>query len=308
MPRPVDDDGRMTVEKVGSLLMTAALTLTGCGAVSDAADHSSVTTGPTTGTTSGTSGTTSTTTGTTGRPATVRPFPGAGVFDYQIGGAYPPAAGVRIVDRDRTDAPAPGRYNVCYVNAYQAQPEDLRWWESKHPNLLLRDARGRLIIDRDWNEALLDIATPARRTAVATVVEGWIAGCARSGYDAIEPDNLDSYTRSQGRLTAENAVSFAALLAGFAHRHGMSIGQKNAADLAPQLRRSGDDFAVAEECQQYDECGAYTSVYGTKVIEIEYTATSFAQACAVRRGRVSLLLRDRDVVARGSAGYVSRTC
>jgi hypothetical protein len=32
-----------------------------------------------------------------------------GQFDYQIGGAYPAAAGIAIVDRDRLAAPAPGQ-------------------------------------------------------------------------------------------------------------------------------------------------------------------------------------------------------
>ncbi|NYJ74844.1 endo alpha-1,4 polygalactosaminidase [Allobranchiibius huperziae] len=285
----------MARRRTGALLVAAALALTGCGsAASDAL---------------GTKGTAAPTSGTpTRNSAAAKAFPAAGVFDYQIGGSYPPASGVRIVDRDRTSAPAPGRYNVCYVNAYQAQPGDLAWWQHTHPNLLLRDASGRLIIDRDWNEALLDIATPAKRLAIAAVVGGWFAGCAHSGYDAVEPDNLDSYTRSQGHLTQADAVAFAALLAGIAHRDTLLIGQKNAAELATRLRGSGYDFAVAEECQEYDECDAYTSAYGTKVIEIEYSADQFAQACAARRGRVSLLLRDRDVVAKGQSGYVSRIC
>ena len=274
-----------------------ALILSGCGMAPTATDQL------TTSTTAPAAGSAAV------RPATsAKAFPATGVFDYQIGGDYPPASRVRIVDRDRTSAPATGRYNICYVNAYQAQPGDLAWWQRTHPSLLLRDARGAVIIDRDWNEALLDISTPAKRDAVAVVVGGWFAGCARSGYDAIEPDNLDSYTRSEDRLTAADAVAFATLLAGVAHRHHLLIGQKNASELAARLRRAGYDFAVAEECQEYDECGAYTSAYGTKVIEIEYTADRFEQACKVRRGRVSLILRDRDVVAQGQPGYVSRTC
>lgn len=283
--------------RIGGLLVAAGLLLSGCGAGSTTADHPSRSA---TATAAGSS---------VVRAATsAKAFPAAGVFDYQIGGAYSPVAGVRIVDRDRTVGPAPGRYNVCYINAYQAQPGDLAWWQRTHPSLLLRDARGRLVIDRDWNEVLLDISTAAKRAQVATVVGGWFAGCARSGYDAVEPDNLDSYTRSQGGLTQADAVAFAGLLAGAAHRNTLLIGQKNASELATRLRGSGYDFAVAEECQEYDECGAYTSAYGKNVIEIEYTASRFAQACTARRGRVSLLLRDRDVVPKGQAGYVSRTC
>src|SRR6187399_2709907 len=49
-------------------------------------------------------------------------------FDYQLGGSYTPPAGVRIVTRDREDSPAPGLYNICYVNGFQTQPQDNAEW------------------------------------------------------------------------------------------------------------------------------------------------------------------------------------
>ena len=71
-------------------------------------------------------------------------FPAGAPFDYQIGGAFAPAAGVRVVSRDRSDQPDRDRYSICYVNAYQAQPQELDWWRAHHPDLLLRDNAGRL--------------------------------------------------------------------------------------------------------------------------------------------------------------------
>jgi hypothetical protein len=86
------------------------------------------------------------------------------VFDYQIGGSYPPATAVGVVDRDRTAVPVSGRYTICYVNAFQTQPADNPWWQSQHDGLLLRDPSGRYVQDPDWpGERLLDISTPARR-------------------------------------------------------------------------------------------------------------------------------------------------
>ncbi|WP_372493196.1 endo alpha-1,4 polygalactosaminidase [Prauserella halophila] len=38
----------------------------------------------------------------------------------------------------------------------------------------------------------------------------------------------------------------------------------------PHERRGGVDFAVAEECAAYNECTAYTEVYGDAVIDIEH--------------------------------------
>ena len=54
-----------------------------------------------------------------------------GQADYQLGGAYTPDATVTIVTRDRTASPATGKYNICYLNAFQTQAEDETWWKSE---------------------------------------------------------------------------------------------------------------------------------------------------------------------------------
>ena len=232
-------------------------------------------------------------------------------FDYQIGGAYEPAADVGIVSRDRTEAPARGAYNVCYVNAFQTQPDAAGWWRREHPELILRK-QGRPVVDGFWKETLLDTSTAAKRRSLARIVGGWIDGCARDGFDAVEPDNYDTWTRSKGTLTRADNVAFARLLVRRAHRAGLAIAQKNAAELAGQGREIGFDFAIAEECQRYDECDAYTGEYGDLVIEIEYPDSggraNFERACAERGARISIQYRDRDVVPRGRGGYVSERC
>lgn len=236
--------------------------------------------------------------------------PTGGVADYQLGGAYEPAASVKIVTRDRTDPADPARYSICYVNAFQTQPGSLSWWKKHHPKVLLRDSRGRLVSDPGWpDEVLFDIRTKAKRVELARVIDGWFTGCARKGYEAVEPDNLDSWTRSRTLLTKNQAAGFGGALVTRAHAKGLAIAQKNTADLAS--KRLGFDFAVAEECEVYRECGEYTKVYGTRLIEIEYTdngRTAFSRACKARAGRASISLRDRDVVPRGAKGYVFRHC
>jgi hypothetical protein len=238
--------------------------------------------------------------------------PANGRFDYQIGGAYRPSTSVRIVDRDRLDRPARGRYNVCYVNAFQTQPADIRWWKAKHGDLLLRKANGRYVVDGEWDEILLDTSTAAKRARLASIVGGWINRCASRGYDAVEPDNLDSYSRSSKRLTRKDNVLFAKALARRAHAAGLAIAQKNDPSIAPKGRRIGFDFAIAEECQVYDECGAFTSAYGRRVYELEYVdnggAANFARACKARGAKISIVYRDRDVVPRGARGYVYKAC
>lgn len=238
-------------------------------------------------------------------------LPAGARFDYQIGGAYPPASDVRIVERDRSQRPVPGRFNVCYVNAYQAQSEQTGWWRRQHHDLLLRDRGGREVVDREWDEVLLDIRTAAKRAALLRIVGAWIDDCARRGFQAVEPDNLDSYTRSAGLLTSSHAIAYAALLSARAHRDHLAVAQKNAAELAGKRTSAGFDFAIAEECEVYRECGAYTERYGRAVLEIEYTdngRAAFTRACRVRGADISVILRDRDVVPRGAPGYVNRYC
>ncbi|WP_329241496.1 endo alpha-1,4 polygalactosaminidase [Actinoallomurus sp. NBC_01490] len=242
------------------------------------------------------------------RPVRVTPPPASAAFDYQIGGPYPPAPGVRVVSRDRSAAPLAGHYNVCYVNAFQAQPDELAWWRRAHPDLLLRKADGAPVIDQDWNEALLDVSTPDRRAAAAAIVGAWIDGCARRGFQAVEPDNLDSYERSGGRLTPGDNVAFAALLARRAHADGLAIGQKNTAGLLSRRQSIGFDFAVAEECGRYDECDRYASAYPGRVFDIEYRERDLKAACRDRDGRLSVVLRDRDVSPPGDPSHRFATC
>ncbi|EGX57762.1 hypothetical protein SZN_21156 [Streptomyces zinciresistens K42] len=242
------------------------------------------------------------------RPAKVRlPEPGA-AFDYQIGGPYKPPAGVRALARDRSAEPVPGLYNICYVNAFQAQPETEDWWRARYPDLLLRDGKGKLVVDRNWDEVLLDISTPAKRERLAGVVGTWIDGCAKDGFQAVEADNLDSDERSGGRLTADDNAAFAKLIAARAHAAGLAIGQKNAAALTGRRGEIGFDFAISEECGQYDECGVYADAYDGRVFDIEYRRDGLDAACAGWGRRISVVLRDLDVVPAGESGYRRRTC
>ena len=228
-------------------------------------------------------------------------------LDYQLGGAYPPPAGVGIVSRDRNDPPADGLYNICYVNGFQAQPDEEAFWLEEHPDLVLRDAGGDPVIDPDWDEMLLDVGTPRKREALAAIVGGWIAQCGADGYDAIEIDNLDSYSRSQGLLEEADAVAFMGLLSTAAHEAGLAIAQKNSTELVVQRRAMGTDFVVAEECNAYSECDDYIAEYGEAVLMIEYSTDDFETGCAGYPGW-SIVLRDVELTTPSAGSYVYDGC
>ncbi len=243
--------------------------------------------------------------------AAVRLPPVGAIFDYQLGGGYRPPAGVSVVARDATEAPAAGTYGICYVNGFQTQPDRSSWWLEHYPNLVLH-VDGEPFVDEGWpDEYLLDTSTAANRAAIARVLTPTIRSCATAGYSAVEFDNLDSFTRSDGELTANGAMDMAARLIAVAHANGLAAAQKNAAELTARGHSAGFDFAVAEECHRWDECSEYTDVYGAHVLDIEYNDDlrgSWASVCADSDTPDSTILRDRDLVPAGEHGYVYKHC
>jgi len=228
-------------------------------------------------------------------------------WDYQIGKAYKPRDGVTVVSRDREAKPFAKGYTMCYVNAYQTQPGEVRWWKNHHRNLLLKKD-GKFVVDGFWGEILLDISTKAKRTKLAKIVGRWITGCANHGFQAIEPDNLDSWTRSKGQLTRAQAFNFANLLISAAHKENLAIGQKNAAGATRLGARKGFDFAVAEECGRWRECKAYMDAYGKQVYVIEYRLQDFKYSCRHWGDKLSIILRNLMVTGPGSKNYVYKSC
>lgn len=239
-----------------------------------------------------------------GRVLTLPPVDGR--LDYQLGGDYPPPEGITIVARDRRALPA-GRYDVCYVNGFQIQPDEVDFWTENHPELMLRDGSGELVIDPDWNEILVDTRTPEKRAAVAAIVGDWIRGCAAMGYDAVEIDNLDTYSRSGGLVREDDNVATMRAFADVAHAEGLAIGQKNSAELVPRRDELGTDFAVVEECNRYEECDVFTTGYGDAVLIIEYRRQDFDTGCRDYPG-LPIVLRDLDLVTPGDPGYVFDDC
>jgi hypothetical protein len=252
-------------------------------------------------------------------------------FDYQIGGAYQPPSGVTVVSRDRGDDPAPGLYNICYVNGFQGQPgaanvEGTSAWfkaTSARAALLLKRNNGQYFEDPEWpGEIMFDIRTDAKRQSLANIVGGWIARCAADGFDAVEIDNLDTFTRSfvsgsggATYISEDHAKAYARLLTAAAHANGLAVAQKNTLELEldadgeltrPNMGRElGFDFGIVEECgantdADYPECRLYKQVWGGAMFVIEYTRAGYDTACGVLRGTASVIRRDVSVTPGGT--------
>jgi Glycoside-hydrolase family GH114 len=243
-----------------------------------------------------------------------------GRFDYQIGGDYPLPSGVEIVSRDWFQgSAAAGAYSICYVNAFQTQsdddtvdrPDERSNWPS---NLVLTE----LGDDPDWGgEYLVDLTTRARRSRAANWVQPMIQTCADKGFAAVEYDNLDSWTRFDGTpaegevpFGKAQAIAYAELLTDRAHALGLAVAQKNTLDLdrGESRGRIGFDFAIAESCGRFSECGGYRAVFGNRVIAIEYSRRDFERTCKSVGRSITVVLRDRNVSRPGSGSYRYAAC
>jgi hypothetical protein len=157
---------------------------------------------------------------------------------------------------------AAGRMAICYVSA--GSWENWRADAGQFPAAVLGNKNG-------WpGEKWLDV----RQTGVLLpIMEARVQKCRQAGFDGVEWDNVDGYSNRTGfPLTYADQLNYDASLANLAHKYGLTVALKNdveqLVDLAPYF-----DYAVNEQCQQYNECGGYTTYFinaGKTVFQVEY--------------------------------------
>jgi hypothetical protein len=157
---------------------------------------------------------------------------------------------------------AKGRRVVCYIDAGS--------WESWRPDAARYPAQVKGKKMDGWpGERWLDIR---RIDLIGPIIEDRVAMCAAKGFDGVEFDNVDGYSNKTGfALKKRDQLAFDRWLADTAHAHGLAVGLKNTPSLAPQLEPSFD-FAIVEQCVQYDECDAFSPFVNADkpVLDIEY--------------------------------------
>jgi hypothetical protein len=150
---------------------------------------------------------------------------------------------------------------ICYLSAGT--------WEKWRPDAG-KFPRKVIGISNGWKgEQWLDI----RQTAILLpIMQARVDMCKDKGFDAIEFDNVDAYRNKTGfPIKNTDQFYFNALLANMAHRAGLAVGLKNDTDQIQQLLPFFD-FAINEECFQYDECDELIPfIYANKaVLNVEY--------------------------------------
>jgi hypothetical protein len=137
---------------------------------------------------------------------------------------------------------------VCYMDA--GTYEDSRPDSSNFPASLKGNAVS------GWpGEYWLDVRPSGPNYAtLQSIMLARFQVCKNKGFDAVEPDNIDSYQNAPGfSTTAQDQLSYNEWIAQTVHSLGMAVFQKNDLDQIPTLV-SYFDGILDEECNKYSEC------------------------------------------------------
>jgi hypothetical protein len=172
---------------------------------------------------------------------------------------------IDMFDNSRTvvaNLHAKARHVICYI--------DMGSWESyrpdawKYPKSILGNRYPGYPQERFVDIRAINVLGP--------ILEHRLDLCAQKGFDAVEPDNIDTYQARTGfPLTAQDQITFNLWLVGQAHQRGLSIGQKNDPAQVKDLE-SSFDWALLEECFFYNFCGRFEPYVtsGKVVFDTEY--------------------------------------
>ena len=176
---------------------------------------------------------------------------------------------VDVYDIDLFDTPAAtiaalqadGRRVICYYSAGS--------WEEWRDDAgaVAPEAIGDTLYGWE-DERWLDVTHPSVRTVMAARLDL----AAAKGCDAVEPDNVDAWDNDTGlSFTWDEQLAYNRWTADEAHARGLAVGLKNATSQVPHLV-DAYDFAVNEECWNYDECETLLPFIdaGKPVFHVEY--------------------------------------
>ncbi len=198
---------------------------------------------------------------------------------------------VLALDPDEVDSAdiaalkARGVFTVCYVSvgSWEDWRDDAAAFA---PALLGKPYEG-------WpGERFLDIRAPE----VLELMTARFQRCARMGFDAVEPDNMDLHINDTGLpIRDSDVIDYVGALARVAHGLGLQIAQKNAGDLTGALLPL-TDFAMAENCLADGWCAllAPHAAAGQAILDAEYAGPE-AEICGRVDDSLSVIFKHEDL-------------
>jgi len=224
-------------------------------------------------------------------------------WQLQLQGTINTSYNAAVFDIDLFDTPqatisalkAQGKRVVCYFSAGSSEN-----WRPDFSKFKAADMGNAL--DGWAGERWLD----TRSANVRAVMTARMDLAKSKGCDGVDPDNVDGYTNKPGfPLTAATQLDYNRFLATQAHARGLAVGLKNSVAQLSDLA-SAFDFAVNEQCFQYNECSGYSAftVQGKPVFNVEYqtkwkdattrqTLCAKAKALSLRTLVLPLALNDK---------------
>jgi hypothetical protein len=181
------------------------------------------------------------------------PFPGTS-WQWQLSGAIDTSLNVNMYDIDLFETPqhiidelhAQGRVVVCYFSA--GSWENWRPDASQFPATVLGNALEGWPDEKWLDIRQFDLLTPLIQARLDLAVQ--------KKCDGVEPDNVEGYNNDSGfPLTYQDQLAYNIWLAKQAHTRNLSVGLKNDLEQIKDLV-SYFDWALNEQCFQYDECEA----------------------------------------------------
>jgi hypothetical protein len=225
------------------------------------------------------------------------PKPGIRTWQFQLQGKVDLSVKAPVYEVDGFDVAAStvralqnrGRKVICYISVGS--------WENYRPD---KGQFPKSVLGKRYDgypdERWLDIR---RYRLFSKPLVNRMRMCARKGFDAVEADNVAGYQNPTGfPLTAADQLEFNRWIARQAHRFGLSIGLKNDPDQVRRLVRNFD-FAVVEQCFQYDECGRYSPFIraGKAVFSVEYETPKSSFCPRARDLRFTAIGKEYDLFA-----------
>jgi len=204
----------------------------------------------------------------------------------------------QVVDLDLFDNPRKtvqalhqqGKRAICYLSA--GSWENWRPDKNAFPSSVIGKAYDGWAGERWLDTRQIDLLAAPMRARLDL--------CKSKGFDAVDPDNVDSYQADTGfKIRRADSIKYLRFLAREAHARGLAIGLKNAGELADAVMPDVD-FAVTEDCFDQGWCRTSKNFIdqGKAVFAIEYTDNHINFAAFCRQAKnvgLSPLLKRRNL-------------